>query len=174
MNVSAPFTLLFLSTGNSTRSVLAEAILNKDGKGRFQAFSAGSFPKGTVHPQALHVLETLGHPVEDLRSKSWDEFAGPEAAPLDFVITLCDNAADEVCPVWPGQPVTAHWSVPDPALAQGSEAEVGLAFSETYKLLSRRIALLLNLPFEALNKQSLLEHVTDLGQHAGASEPVGA
>ena len=164
------YNVLILCTGNSARSILAEAILNKDGAGRFRAYSAGSQPKGTVHPQALRMLEKLGHPTESLRSKSWDEFAGPGAPPLDFIVTVCDNAAGEVCPVWPGKPVTAHWGIPDPAAVDGSEAEVGLAFAEAYKQLSRRIALFLALPIETLSHPSLHARMREIGKSADQPE----
>src|SRR3990170_1310243 len=134
------YNVLFLCTGNSARSIIAEALLNRLGKGRFRAYSAGSFPKGEVHPYALELLERQSYPTKDLRSKSWDEFAGPKAVPLDFVFTVCGNAAGEVCPIWPGQPMTAHWGLPDPAAVQGSEAERRLAFAETLRMLYNRIS----------------------------------
>ena len=124
-----PYRLLFLCTGNSARSILAEALLNKADKGRFRGFSAGSYPKGSVHPSAIALIEGLGMPTMGLRSKSWDEFAKPGAPQMDFVITVCDNAAGEVCPIWPGMPVTAHWGIPDPAAATGSDAEIAAAFA---------------------------------------------
>ena len=164
------YNVLILCTGNSARSILAEAILNKDCAGRFRAYSAGSQPKGAVHPQALRMLEKLGHPTEGLRSKSWDEFAAAGAPPLDFIVTVCDNAAGEVCPVWPGKPVTAHWGIPDPAAAEGSEAEVALAFGEAYKQLSRRISLFLALPIEALSQQSLQARMREIGESADQTE----
>ncbi len=164
------YNVLILCTGNSARSILAEAILNKDGAGRFRAYSAGSQPNGAVHPQALRMLEKLGHPTEGLRSKSWDEFAAAGAPPLDFIVTVCDNAAGEVCPVWPGKPVTAHWGIPDPAAAEGSEAEVALAFGEAYKQLSRRISLFLALPIETLSQQSLQARMREIGERADQIE----
>ncbi|WP_334165252.1 arsenate reductase ArsC, partial [Phenylobacterium sp.] len=124
------YNVLFLCTGNSARSVIAEALLNREGRGRFRAYSAGSFPKGQVNPHAIPIVESLGFKAADFRSKSWDEFATPDAPELDLIITVCDDAAGEVCPVWPGQPVTAHWGIPDPAAATGSEAEIGAAFGE--------------------------------------------
>jgi arsenate reductase len=170
VTVTQPFNVLILCTGNSARSILAEAILNKEGAGRFRAYSAGSQPKGTVHPQALRMLEKLGHPVEGLRSKSWDEFAAPGAPELDFIVTVCDNAAGEVCPVWPGKPITAHWGIPDPAAVEGNEAEVGLAFGEAYKQLSRRINLFLALPTETLGHPSLQARMREIGETADQRE----
>jgi arsenate reductase (thioredoxin) len=170
MTTPPPYNVLILCTGNSARSILAEAILNKEGAGRFRAYSAGSQPKGAVHPQALRLLENLGHPTEGLRSKSWDEFAAPGAPQLDFIITVCDNAAGEVCPIWPGKPVTAHWGIPDPA-AEGTEAEVGLAFAEAYKQLSRCIGLFLALPVETLSQQALKSRMAEIGATADTQEP---
>ena len=158
-----PFNVLFLCTGNSARSILAEGILNKIGQGRFRAFSAGSMPKGAVHPQALGLLQRLGHDVAGARSKSWNEFAGPSAAQIDFVFTVCDNAANEVCPVWPDQPMTAHWGVPDPAAATGSDAETGVAFAESYRMLQNRIAIFTSLPIEKIDRLSLQQRVRDIG-----------
>ena len=159
-----PFNVLFLCTGNSARSILGEAILNKIGKGKFVAYSAGSRPKGAVHPQALALLERLGYPTDGLRSKSWDEFAAPGAPHFDFVFTVCDNAANEVCPVWPGQPMTAHWGVPDPAAVQGSEAEIAQAFRDAFLMLQRRIELFANLPVRSLDRMSLKKHLDDIGR----------
>lgn len=157
-----PYNVLFLCTGNSARSILAEAILNRIGEGKFRAHSAGSQPKGAVHPEALALLERLDFPTSGLWSKSWEEFAaGP---PLDFVLTVCDNAANEVCPVWPGQPMTAHWGIPDPAAATGSEAEIAKAFRDAYHLLHRRVALLANLPFASLDRLSLKKRLDDIGK----------
>ncbi len=158
--------VLFLCTGNSARSILAEALLERLGAGRFQAYSAGSMPKGTVNPYALAVVRALGFPDERFRSKTWDEFAAPGAPELDIVITVCDNAADEVCPVWPGRPVTAHWGVPDPAAVEGSPAEIAAAFGETARLLRNRIELLVALPpakLERLAARTSLEAI-----HEGA------
>ena len=140
------FNVLFLCTGNSARSILAEAILNKVGAGKFHAFSAGSRPKGKVHPEALRLLESLHYDTRGLRSKAWTEFAAPGAPVLDFVFTVCDNAAGEACPVWPGQPMTAHWGIPDPAAVTGSPAEIALAFKDAYRMLERRIAVFAALP----------------------------
>ena len=163
--------VLFLCTGNSARSILAESILETEGRGRFRAFSAGSAPKGAVHPQALRLLKGLGHPTGCLRSKPWDEFAAPGAPALDFVITVCDNAAGEACPVWPGQPISAHWGVPDPAAVEGSDAEVALAFAEAYRMLHTRIGLFLSLPIESLTRQSLTRRMEEVGKRAGAAAP---
>lgn len=145
------YNLLFLCTGNSARSILAEALLTKAGKGKFRAFSAGSFPKGAVHPSALKLLEGLGMPTDNLRSKSWDEFARPGAPHLDFVITVCDNAAGEVCPIWPGMPITAHWGIADPAAATGSDAEIAAAFALAARQLRTRIDLFLSLPLASID-----------------------
>lgn len=147
--------VLFLCTGNSARSILAEAALSRLGAGRFAAFSAGSIPKGAVHPYALDLLRSLNFKTDGLRSKSWDEFAAPGAPKLDFVFTVCDNAANEACPIWPGQPVTAHWGQPDPAAAEGSEAEKRAAFAEAYRMLQNRLTAFVNLPLGALDRLSL-------------------
>jgi arsenate reductase len=155
---------LFLCTGNSARSILAECVLNQLGKGTFIAHSAGSFPKGEVHPYALELLERQSYPTKHLRSKSWNEFAGPAAPPLDFVFTVCDNAAGEVCPIWPGQPMTAHWGLPDPAAVGGSEAERRLAFADTLRMLRNRIGAFVNLPLESLDKLSLQKRLREIGR----------
>jgi protein-tyrosine-phosphatase len=157
------YSVLFLCTGNSARSIMSEAILNRQGAGRFTAYSAGSHPKGAVHPYALDLLRKLNYPTRDFRSKSWDEFAVPGAPKLDFVFTVCDSAAAEVCPVWPGQPMTAHWGVPDPAAAQGTEAEQRLAFADAYRMLSNRIGIFVNLPLASLDRLSLQKRLTDIG-----------
>ncbi|PAX06489.1 hypothetical protein CKY28_17215 [Sphingomonas lenta] len=141
-----PVNVLVLCTGNSARSILGEAIVNRLGKGRFRGFSAGSSPKGAVHPGALRLLQRHGYPVEALRSKSWDEFAGPKAPPVDVVVTVCDNAAGEVCPIWPGHPITVHWGLPDPAAVEGDETAVDAAFEAVHAALSRRIGELVQLP----------------------------
>lgn len=159
-----PYNVLFLCTGNSARSILGEAILNKVGEGKFVAYSAGSQPKGAVHPQALALLNRLGFTTEGLRSKSWDEFAKPDAPILDFVFTVCDNAANEVCPIWPGHPMTAHWGVPDPAVARGTEAEVAKTFREVFLLLQRRIELFANLPVQSLDRMSLKRRIDEIGE----------
>jgi arsenate reductase len=158
------YNVLFLCTGNSARSILAEAVLNRLGAGRFKAFSAGSFPKGEVHPYAMQLLERQNYPTAHLRSKSWNEFAGPGAAPLDFVFTVCDNAAGEVCPVWPGQPMTAHWGLPDPAAVQGNEAQRRLAFADTLRMLHNRIGIFVSLPLESLDKLSLQQRLREIGR----------
>lgn len=158
------FNVLFLCSGNSARSILAEAILNHTGKGRFRAFSAGSFPSGTVNPFALELLQKHALPVADLRSKSWDEFAQPDAPAIDFVFTVCDNAAGEVCPVWPGTPVTAHWGVEDPAAVQGSDDDKRKAFLTAYTQLQRRIALFISLPIDKLAKLSLQHELDEIGK----------
>ena len=159
-----PYNILFLCTHNSARSIIAESVMNRLGRGRFKAFSAGSQPRGQVHPFALDLLANLGHDVSGLRSKSWEEFSGPGASPLDFVFTVCDNAANEVCPVWPGQPMTAHWGVPDPSLAEGSETERRLAFADTMRMLSQRIGIFMSLPFRSLDKMSLQNRLREIGR----------
>jgi protein-tyrosine-phosphatase len=158
------FNVLFLCTGNSARSIVAEAILNKIGDGKFRGFSAGSRPKGEVHPLALRLLHDLDYDVSSLRSKSWHEFAKPGAPSLDFVFTVCDNAAGETCPVWPGQPMTAHWGVPDPAAVTGSAAEIALAFKDAYRMLHQRIAAFTALPIKSLDRLSLQAKLSDIGQ----------
>ncbi|MGZ5930566.1 MAG: arsenate reductase ArsC [Rhizomicrobium sp.] len=158
------YNVLFLCTGNSARSILAEGLLNFEGKGRFRAYSAGSFPKGTVNPFALKTLQRAGISPEGYRSKSWDEFAVPGAPQMDFVFTVCDDAAGEVCPVWPGHPVTAHWGVPDPAAVGGSDTNRAHAFRETLRLLSNRIRVFTALPLEKLDRLALKKHVDDIGR----------
>ena len=167
-----PFNVLFLCTGNSARSIMAEAILNKIGAGKFRAFSAGSQPKGQVHPEALRLLRSLDHDTAGFRSKSWSEFARPGAPALDFVFTVCDNAAGESCPVWPGQPMTAHWGIPDPAAAEGSSAEVALAFKDAYRMLSQRIGVFAALPIQSLDKLSLQAKLKEIGRMQGATGKV--
>lgn len=159
-----PYNVLFLCTANSARSILAEAILNAIGEGRFRAFSAGSHPRGAVNPAALDVLRSLGHPVDGLRSKSWDEFAEPDAPKLDFVFTVCDNAAGEVCPIWPGQPVTAHWGIADPAAVEGSDAEIHAAFFDAYRQLKNRISLFTALPIASIDRLSLRHRLAEIGK----------
>lgn len=158
------YNVLFLCTGNSARSILAEAILNRDGKGRFKAFSAGSQPKGEVHPQALALLAKLGVDTAFARSKSWEEFAGPDAPVMDFVFTVCDNAAGEACPVWPGQPMTAHWGVPDPAAVEGTETAQALAFADTWRMLSTRISIFTALPLASLDRMTLQSRLGEIGR----------
>lgn len=159
-----PFNVLFVCTGNSARSILAESLLNHWGQGRFRGFSAGSFPKGGVHPRALQLLRSLDLPTEGLRSKSWDEFAKPDAPVMDFVFTLCDQAAGEVCPVWPGQPITAHWGLPDPAAVKGSDIEQSQAFRATLGALENRIRLFVALPIASLDRISLARQVEAIGR----------
>lgn len=158
------YNVLFLCTGNSARSILAESLINNWGRGRFRGLSAGSHPKGTVHPMALKLLQNLKFPTEALRSKSWDEFAGPGAPPLDFVFTVCDNAAGEVCPYWPGQPMTAHWGVPDPAAVEGSELEQLNAFRETFRTLENRIKIFTSLPLGSIERMKLKERLDEIGK----------
>jgi arsenate reductase len=163
------FNVLFLCTGNSARSIMAEAILNKLGAGKFRAFSAGSQPKGWVHPETLRLLQSLGYDTPRFRSKSWSEFADPGAPLLDFVFTVCDNAAGETCPVWPGQPMTAHWGVPNPAEAQGSPAEIALAFKDAYRRLNQRIGIFTSLPLRSLDQLSLQQKLREIGRLEGAT-----
>jgi arsenate reductase (thioredoxin) len=158
--------VLFLCTGNSARSIMAEAILNRAGAGRFKGFSAGSHPKGAVHPFALDLLKKLNYPAASLRSKSWDEFADAGAPELDFVFTVCDRAAKEVCPVWPGQPMSAHWGIPDPVEAPGIESERRIAFADAYRMLNNRIGIFVNLPIASLDRLSLQKHLDDIGKTA--------
>lgn len=158
------FNVLFLCTGNSARSILAEAIMNAMGGGRFKAYSAGSFPKGQVHPMALDLLKKSGHDISGLRSKSWDEFAAPDAPEMDFVFTVCDNAANEVCPIWPGQPMTAHWGLPDPAAVVENDVEQRLAFADTYRMLSNRIRIFTSLPIRSLDELSLQGRLNEIGR----------
>ena len=160
--MSRPFNVLFLCTGNSARSILAEAILNREGGDRFRAVSAGSFPKGRVHPAALSLLAELGYPTDGFRSKSWDEFAASGAPQLDFIFTVCDNAAGEICPVWPGKPITAHWGIEDPAEVEGESQRS--AFWNAYQQLHRRIELFLALPLESLDELSLSTRLREIGK----------
>jgi arsenate reductase (thioredoxin) len=158
------FNVLFLCTGNSARSILAEAVLNRLGGGRFRGYSAGSHPQGVVHPETLKLLERNRYDTAALRSKSWDEFAAPNAPPLDFVFTVCDNAAGEACPVWPGQPVTAHWGLPDPAAVSGGDAERALAFADALRMLTNRISLFVSLPLASLDKLALQHRLDEIGR----------
>jgi arsenate reductase len=159
-----PYNVLFLCTGNSARSIIAEALINHLGRGRFCGFSAGSHPKGAVHPITLELLKRMNFPTEGLRSKSWNEFAAPGAASLDFVFTVCDNAAGEVCPYWPGQPMTAHWGVPDPAAVEGSDTEKWVAFRDTFRMLDNRIKIFTSLPIGSLDKIKLQERLDAIGK----------
>jgi arsenate reductase len=163
------YNVLFLCTGNSARSIIAEAILNRAGGGRFKAFSAGSHPKGQINPRTLDLLRKFNYDVAALRSKSWGEFAQVGAPDLDFVFTVCDNAAGEACPLWPGQPITAHWGIPDPAAAEGSEAEIALAFRDAYRMLNRRIELFLALPIQKLDRLVLTTRLKEIGRSEGAT-----
>ncbi len=159
------YNVLFLCTGNSARSILAESILNRAGMGKFKGYSAGSNPVGYVHPFALDLLKNQNYPTGELRSKSWAEFAEPGAPELDFVFTVCDSAASEVCPVWPGRPMTAHWGVPDPAAADGSDAEKHYAFANTFRMLNQRIEIFINLPMTSLDRLTLQDRLHKIGQH---------
>jgi arsenate reductase len=158
------YNVLFLCTGNSARSIMAEAILNRKGRPTFAAYSAGSHPSGIVRPEALRQIELARMPVEDFRSKGWDEFAKPGAPRMDFVFTVCDNAASEVCPVWPGQPMTAHWGVADPAAAQGTPEQIDRAFRDAFMILDRRISLFLCLPLSTLNQLAIKKEIDRIGQ----------
>jgi arsenate reductase len=165
------FNVLFLCTGNSARSILAESVLNKHGGGRFRAFSAGSYPKGAVNPDALALLKDCDYPIEGARSKSWDEFSGTDAPVMDFVFTVCDDAAGEVCPIWPGHPVTAHWGIEDPSHVQGSDMERRRAFVTALRYLENRITLFTALPIDKLETSALTAKVREIGQAEGASSP---
>lgn len=171
--IEKTYNVLFLCTGNSARSIIAEAILNKIGKGKFRAYSAGSQPKGEVNPNTIRLLQGLGHDARACRSKSWAEFATPGAPTLDFVFTVCDNAAGEACPVWPGQPISAHWGVPDPAEVTGSEAEIAHAFNEAYRMLHQRISIFVALPVARLDTLTLQARLKEIGraQPVTADEP---
>lgn len=164
MTANRPLNVLFLCTGNSARSILAEAILNRLGAGKFRGYSAGSHPTGKVNPLALNLLRKANYDVSRLRSKSWEEFAEPSAPKLDFVFTVCDDAANEVCPIWPGQPMSAHWGLPDPVKAQGTEAERNLAFADTMRMLTQRIDIFVNLPLDQLSKLSLQQELDAIGR----------
>jgi arsenate reductase (thioredoxin) len=163
------FNVLFLCTGNSARSILAELILNREGVGKFRGFSAGSHPKGQVNPYAIDLLKQLNYKTDQLRSKSWDVFAQPDSPRMDFVFTVCDDAANEVCPIWPGQPMTAHWGVPDPAVVEGTEAERRLAFADAYRMLNNRISVFVNLPMSSLDRLSLQKKLDEIGQRHEAA-----
>jgi arsenate reductase (thioredoxin) len=165
------YNVLFLCTGNSARSILAEAILRKDGQSRYRSFSAGSQPKGRVNPIALKVLESLNYPVDGMRSKSWQEFAAPDAPVMDFVFTVCDSAAGESCPVWPGQPMTAHWGIEDPAAVEGADIEKEAAFVVAFRYLKNRIGVFTNLPLRSIDKLSLGTKLREIGHLDGATHP---
>jgi protein-tyrosine-phosphatase len=158
------YTVLFLCTGNSARSILGEAILNQLGAGKFRSFSAGSNPTGQVNPYTVKLLKDRGYPTDELRSKSWDEFSGPDAPEIDFVFTVCDSAANESCPIWPGHPMMAHWGIPDPAAVQGPAAEKRLAFAEAYRMLDDRVRAFIDLPIASLDKATLQRHLRDIGR----------
>ena len=158
------YNVLFLCTGNSARSILAEAILNRLGAGRFRAYSAGSHPKGAPHPYTLDLLRNQNFPVDAFRSKSWDEFAAPGAPEMHFVFTVCDDAASEVCPIWPGQPISAHWGIPDPAAAEGSEAERRFAFADAFRMLQNRISIFVSLPMRSLDRLALQKRLDEIGR----------
>ena len=164
VNTNRIYNVLFLCTGNSARSILAESLLNTLGNGKFRAFSAGSFPKGQVHPMAVELLKRMNLPAENLRSKSWDEFAAPGAPPIDLIFTVCDNAAGEVCPIWPGKPMTAHWGIADPAAVEGSDAERAFAFRKALKELETRIKLLTSLSIDSLDRMTLEAKLREIGQ----------
>jgi arsenate reductase len=159
-----PYNVLFLCTGNSARSIMAEAILQREGIGRFQAYSAGSHPRAEIHPFARELLQNLNYNVSKFRSKSWNEFSGPGAPQLDFVFTVCDDAAEEVCPIWPGQPMTAHWGQPDPAAVEGTDVEKRVAFNEAYRMLKNRISIFVNLPMASLDRLSLKQKLDNIGK----------
>lgn len=167
------YNVLFLCTGNTARSILAESILRKEGRAHFRAFSAGSQPKGTVNPFALKVLTSAGYPTDDLRSKSWQEFARPEAPVMDFVFTVCDNAAGESCPVWPGQPMTAHWGIEDPADAVGTDIEKEAAFVAAFRFLKNRIVAFTSLPLSSIDRLSLGTKLREIGRSDGATSNHG-
>jgi protein-tyrosine-phosphatase len=165
------YNVLFLCTGNSARSVIAESILRKDGKGRFRSFSAGSQPKGQINPFALNVLERFGYPIDRIRSKSWTEFAAPDAPMMDFIFTVCDSAAGESCPLWPGQPTTAHWGIEDPAAVEGTDIEKEVAFEFAFRYLKHRISDFTNLPLHGIDKLSLSARLREIGRLDGATHP---
>ena len=168
------FNVLFLCTGNSARSIIAESIMNRVAQGRFHAWSAGSQPKGAVHPHALALLRKLNHDTSGFRSKSWTEFSQPGAPKLDFVFTVCDNAAAETCPLWPGQPMTAHWGVPDPAAVTGTDAEIAVAFADTYRMLNARISIFVSLPMRSLDQLSLQQRLDEIGRTRDGASPASA
>lgn len=171
MSRDRPYNVLFLCTGNSARSIMGEAIINRIGAGKFKGFSAGSMPKGQVHPLTINLLNRLNYDTTALRSKSWEEFTAPGAPDLDFVFTVCDNAANEVCPIWPGQPMTAHWGLPDPVEVQGDEAHRALAFADTYRMLNNRIGIFTSLPMASLDELSLQKQLDAIGRSKGVASP---
>ncbi len=171
MTDASPLNVLFLCTHNSARSIIAECVMNRLGGSRFKGYSAGSQPSGRVHPYAIELLRNLNYDVSGLRSKSWEEFAAPGAPKLDFVFTVCDNAANEVCPVWPGQPMSAHWGLPDPSAVEGSEPERRFAFADTLRMLFQRIGIFTNLPLASLDKLSLQRRLEDIGRVKSDTEP---
>lgn len=170
MTVERPFNVLFLCTHNSARSIIAECVLNRLGNGRFHGYSAGSMPSGKVNPIGLEMLKSLNYDTSQLRSKSWVEFEVRTAPKLDFVFTVCDNAANEVCPHWPGQPISAHWGVPDPSAVTGTDAEKHLAFADTHRMLTQRISIFVNLPFASLDSLTLKKRLQEIGDTATAAE----
>ena len=170
MTTDRIYNVLFLCTGNSARSILAESLLNTLGHGKFRAFSAGSFPKGQVHPKAIELLKRMNLPAENLRSKSWDEFATPGAPPLDLIFTVCDSAAGEVCPIWPGKPMTAHWGIADPAAVEGSDSEKAFAFRKALTKLETRIKLLTSLSIDSLDRMTLQAKLREIGETGTATE----
>lgn len=170
MSVERPFNVLFLCTHNSARSIIAECVMNRLGQGRFKGFSAGSMPSGKVNPIGLEMLKSLNYDTSQLRSKSWGEFEVPTAPKLDFVFSVCDNAANEVCPHWPGQPISAHWGVPDPSAVVGTDAEKHFAFADTHRMLTQRISIFVNLPFGSLDNLTLKKRLQEIGDAATAAE----
>jgi protein-tyrosine-phosphatase len=172
MSADRIYNVLFLCTGNSARSILAESILNNLGRGKFRAFSAGSFPRGEVHPMAIDLLRRMNLPMEGLRSKSWDEFAAPSAPPIDLIFTVCDNAAGEVCPIWPGVPITAHWGIADPAAVEGDDVAKAFAFRKAFRELEARIKLLTGLPIDSLDRMALQARLREIGNASPVTESV--
>jgi protein-tyrosine-phosphatase len=172
MTTNTPLNVLFLCTHNSARSIIAECVMNRLGMGKFRGYSAGSQPSGKVHPYALDLLKHLNYDVSKLRSKSWEEFAAPGAPQLDFVFTVCDNAANETCPIWPGQPMSAHWGLPDPSAVEGNDAERHYAFADTHRMLYQRISIFTNLPLASLDKLSLQKRLEDIGHKTASTERV--
>jgi arsenate reductase len=172
MSTDRIYNVLFLCTGNSARSILAESLLNSLGRGKFRAFSAGSFPKGQVHPMAIDLLHRMNLPTKSLRSKSWDEFAAYGAPPIDLIFTVCDNAAGEVCPIWPGKPMMAHWGIADPAVVEGGDVEKAFSFRKAFRELETRIKLLTSLPIDSLDRMALQARLREIGKAGSVTEPV--